>query len=104
MVKANEAFYEKFLVPPQETEGAFIYEIGSGQWDIPALRSLLEEVLPQKITIKDFAMEHDFPTIGHRKMLLNARRLEANEMGKDLILLAIRDLTKPAKAPALEHG
>jgi two-component system CheB/CheR fusion protein len=74
VVKANEAFYEKFHVPPQQTEGVFIYEMGNGQWDIPALRCLLEEVLPQKTTIKDFAVEHDFPTIGHRKMLLNARR------------------------------
>ena len=91
VVKANGAFYERFQTTPQETEGAYLYELGNGQLNLPPLRRLLEEVLPQKAAIKDLAVEHEFPKIGRRKMVLSARRLEAEVMGKELILLAMRD-------------
>jgi two-component system CheB/CheR fusion protein len=93
VVKANEAFYEKFHVRPAETEGRFIHELGNGNWDIPRLRKLLKEVLPLKTRIKNFAVEHTFPELGPRKMLLNARELEMPASDQKLILLAIRDVT-----------
>jgi two-component system CheB/CheR fusion protein len=93
VVKANPAFYDKFQVRPEQTEGRFVFDLGNGQWNIPRLRALLEEVLPEKSQIKDFAVEQDFPTLGPRQMLLNACRLDADESGKELILLAIRDVT-----------
>ena len=76
VIKASEAFYDKFRVLRAETEGKFIYHLGNGQWNIPRLRTLLEEVLPQQSQIKDFQVTTDFPGLGRREMLLNAQRWE----------------------------
>ena len=73
---ANRAFYRTFRVAPAETVGKFIYDLGNHQWDIPRLRELLEEILPQSTTIEDFQVEHDFEQLGRRTMLLNARRIQ----------------------------
>jgi two-component system CheB/CheR fusion protein len=96
VVKANEAFYEKFHVTREETENKFIYDLGNGQWNIPRLRNLLEDVLPKQSRIRNFSVEHDFPVLGQRKMLLNARRFEGHDRTDDLILLAIQDVTTAA--------
>jgi PAS domain-containing protein len=97
VVKANRAFYDKFQVSREHTEGRFIFDLGNGQWNIPRLRALLEEVLPEKSQINDFPVEHDFPTLGPRQMLLNACRLDGDETGRELILLAIRDVTEATR-------
>lgn len=89
--EANPAFYRSFVAEPEETLGQPLFEIGNRQWDIPAFRQLLEEVLPENSAVEDFEVEHEFPTVGSRHLLLNARRLE--EAGEDLILLAIHDVT-----------
>jgi two-component system CheB/CheR fusion protein len=93
-VSANQAFYQLFQVTPAETEGRFIYEIGNRQWDIAELRHLLEEMIPQKAAIKDFEIRHNFPTIGPKVMLLNARRIVHEGQETELILLAIEDVTE----------
>jgi len=91
---ANEAFYKNFQVAPEETEGTLIYDLGNRQWNIPKLRELLEDILPKNNLFNDFEITHEFETIGHRTMLLNARRME-NETGQPLqIVLAIEDITK----------
>jgi len=90
---ANRAFYETFLVSAEETEGRPIYELGNGQWDIPALRTLLEDVIPASTVFNDFELEHDFPGIGRRVMLLNARQLQAGHHG-ELLVLAFEDVTE----------
>ena len=76
-----------------------IYELGDRQWDIPALRKLLEEILPKNSVFQDFVVDADFPLIGRRTMLLNARRLP-REGHKDLILLALEDITERRKMEA----
>jgi len=93
---ANQSFYRSFDVDPGETEGRLIYELGNGQWDIPHLRELLEEILPRETQFDDFEVEHEFERIGRRIMLLNARRLDHEH----LILLAIRDVTDERRAAA----
>jgi len=97
VVKANGAFYEKFRFRPAEVEGRYVYDLGNGYWDIPRLRKLLNNVLPLKTRIKDFVVEHTFPEIGPRKMLLNARELEMPAGDEKLILLAIKDVTADHK-------
>jgi two-component sensor histidine kinase len=87
---ANEPFYSTFKVKPEETEGRLIYELGNGQWDIPELRKLLEEILPKEQSFDDFEVMHEFETVGYRHMLLNARRLDH----LNLIVLAIEDVTE----------
>jgi PAS domain S-box-containing protein len=94
---ANLTFYETFRVRPDETEGRMIYDLGNGQWNIPRLRRLLEDILPQQKSFDDYEVEHNFKTIGPRIMLLNGRRLDH----KDLILLAVRDVTEKVH---LEHA
>ncbi len=94
VVTANESFYEDFHVTKEETQGQFVYDLGNRQWDIPALRTLLEEVLPQNQVFQDFVVVHDFPTLGRKSMLLNARRIRQPGNHSELILLAIDDVTK----------
>src|SRR5262249_56263883 len=78
---ANRAFYETFRVSPKETEGCFLFDLGNGQWNVPQLRTLLTDILPQNTTVEDFEIQHTFPSIGHRVMRLNARRIH-QDIGK----------------------
>src|SRR5438093_1112594 len=94
---ANRAFYQTFHVSPAETENRLIYELGNGQWDIPDLRTLLEDIVPQSSVFNDFELEHDFPAIGRRVMLLNARQLKAGHHG-ELLVLAMEDVTERRRA------
>ena len=91
---ANETFYTNFKVDPGSTEGRLVYELGNSQWDIPRLRDLLENVLPENDAFDDFMVEHDFEQIGQRIMLLNARKIDHLQ----LILLAIEDITERTHA------
>ncbi len=94
IVTANAAFYRMFKVKPADTEGVMIYELGDGQWDIPRLKELLEDILPQNTSFHDFEVEHDFEAIGHKIMHLNARRIYDQGNQPQFILLAIEDVTK----------
>ena len=93
VISANRSFYETFQVTPEETEGRFIFDVGNHQWDIPALRKLLEEILPQNTRFNNFEVDHAFPRIGRKSMLLNARRIYREGKGTDGILLAFEDIT-----------
>jgi len=101
---ANQAFYQKFQVTPEQTENKFIYDLGNSQWNIPALRRLLEDLLPQNNQFQDFEVEHEFDQIGHRTMLLNARRLELKGGRSQLILLAIEDITESKQTQELRES
>ena len=92
VVSANRSFYATFKVEPAETERRAVYDLGDGQWDIPRLRTLLEEIVPANAWFDDFEVEHDFERIGRKSMLLNARRFPL-EGPFELILLAIEDIT-----------
>jgi signal transduction histidine kinase/DNA-binding response OmpR family regulator len=96
---ANRAFYQTFRVTSAETEDQLIYELGNGQWDIPALRTLLEDIIPKSSVFDDFELEHTFPVIGRRVMLLNARQLRAGSHG-ELLVLAMEDVTERRRAEA----
>lgn len=108
VITANKAFYENFLTIPEETEGRFIYELGNGQWNIPELRKLLLEILPDKKYFSGFEVVHEFPTIGRRTMILNAREIRKQVCypARDLtleqeyagmVLLSIEDITERRK-------
>lgn len=88
--RANQAFYQHFQVTPADTERRRIFELGEGQWNIPALRTLLEKLLPANHSFVDYEVAHTFPTIGYKIMLLNAQRIDHVE----LILLAMEDITE----------
>ena len=89
IISASHSFYREFKVQPQDTVGRLIYEVGNRQWDIPALRQLLESVRQHNQTFEDYPVEQDFPIIGRRKMLLNARRIVSKTGESNLILLAL---------------
>ena len=94
VVTVGRSFYDFFKVNPEETVGQLIYDLGNKQWDIPKLRELLEEILPQKVSFDNYEVEHNFSTIGRRIMLLNARQIQ-RALGKErIILLAIEDITE----------
>lgn len=94
--KANRAFYDYFHVAPEETVGRLVYDLGNGQWDIPALRRALEHVLPEAARFEDFVVEHEFPRVGRRTLVLNARKLR-HDSDHESILLAIEDSTEARK-------
>jgi two-component system CheB/CheR fusion protein len=97
--RASRSFYAMFQATPQETEGRFLYDLGNGQWNIPRLRVLLEEILPRDSIFDDFEVEHEFPRIGRKRMLLNARRIVRKDNNLEAILLAIEDLTERTTPP-----
>lgn len=93
VASANRAFFTTFGVAPEDTMGRQIYDLGNGQWDIPALRSLLTEIIPQNGSVEAFEVEHDFPAIGRKVMLLNARKVSNPDSPSSYLLLAIDDVT-----------
>ncbi|MBI5687457.1 MAG: PAS domain-containing protein [Verrucomicrobia bacterium] len=98
VVSASHSFYETFRASERDTVGHSLYEIGNRQWNIPRLRELLETVLPKNTFFEDFVVEHEFPKLGRRKMLLNARRIPGKAGETQLILLAMEDVTERAPA------
>jgi PAS domain S-box-containing protein len=100
ITSANRAFYQTFRTSSAETEGCHIYELGNRQWDIPSLRTLLESVIPHRASVEGFEVEHDFPTIGRRTMLVNARKIFRPGGNDGSILLAIEDVSEERAARA----
>ena len=98
VVSANRSFYRTFHVSPEETQNRLIFSLGNRQWDIPKLRELLEKIIPEKRAFEDFMVEHTFPKIGRKTMLLNARKIEQKAGGRELILLAIEDVAQVSKS------
>ncbi len=100
VMAANESFYKTFQVEPSDTEKKNVYELGNGQWNIPALRKLLEDILPKNTFFKGFEVDHDFSLIGHKVMILNARQIHFEEKDSSeksfpkIILLAMEDITE----------
>lgn len=93
ILSANRSFYDAFKVTPGKTIGSFFYDIGNQQWDIPGLRELLEDILPRKTEFSNYEVKHDFPVIGQKTMLINARQIFRKDIGSAMILLAIEDVT-----------
>jgi len=93
VITANRSFYEMFHVTAEETGGRIVYSTSNHSWDIPALRELLEEIVPQNTHFNGFEVDHELPAIGRRTMLLNARRIYREGKGTDRILLAFEDIT-----------
>jgi two-component system CheB/CheR fusion protein len=89
--EANRAFYERFHLEAETTEGRLLYDLGDRQWDIPRLRNLLEEVIPNNTAVDGFEVEHDFRELGRLHMVLHARRLIGSDGRPDLILLAVEE-------------
>lgn len=99
VLAANQAFYHLFQVEKADTEGKVIYTLGNGQWDIPALRKLLENILPKNTFFKGFEVEHNFPSIGHRTIVLNARHIHSrdkttSELFPPIIMIAMEDVSE----------
>jgi chemotaxis protein methyltransferase CheR len=94
VIAASRAFYARFKVSPENTDGKLLYELGDGQWDIPELHALLEKIIPEKGVMDDYEVAHDFPGIGQRTMLLNARQVFYETDKRTHILLGIEDITQ----------
>jgi two-component sensor histidine kinase len=94
VVAASQSFYLTFKVTPEHTLGKLLYDLGDGQWDIPRLRVLLGKILPEQGAMEDYDVEHDFPGIGRRTMLLNARKVFYEAGSHSTILLGIEDITE----------
>lgn len=94
VLTANRSFYKIFHVKKKETEHKLIYHLGNGQWNNPRLRHLLEKILPNKTFFQDFEIKHEFPVIGKRIFLLNARKIIQKNHNGPMILLAIEDITE----------
>lgn len=93
VLMASRSFYETFKVDLEQIRGSLLYALGDGQWDIPALRLLLETIIPERAAMDGFEVEHDFPNVGPRTMLLNARQVVYDDSSESMILLAFTDVT-----------
>ncbi|MGS0755983.1 CHASE domain-containing protein [Roseateles sp. GG27B] len=100
VITANQSFYKVFQATPEQTLGHFIYDLGNRQWDIPQLRRLFEEILPKSAVFNDYEVEHEFPQIGRKTILLNAREVFRGAVGSQIILLAMQDITERKKVAA----
>ena len=94
ILTANVSFYDTFRVTPEETIGNFIYDLGNRQWDIPHLRQLFERILPNETVFNGYEVEHYFPGIGRKIIMLNARQIFRKDIGSHIILLAMEDITQ----------
>ena len=93
VLSANKTFFRFFQVKKKDTEGTLIYRLGDGQWNISALRKLLEKILPKNTSFVDYQVDHVFPKIGRKIILLNARRIFTTQNKVPIILLAMEDIT-----------
>jgi two-component sensor histidine kinase len=94
VVAASRSFYETFQSDRDQTQGKLLYTLGDGQWDIPALRTLLEKILPEESVLDGYEVEHEFPKIGRRTMLLNARTVVSESNAHMALLLGIEDISE----------
>jgi two-component sensor histidine kinase len=94
VLAASRSFYQTFKVSSDDTQGRLLYALGDGQWDIPGLRLLLEKIIPERGVMEDYEVEHEFPEIGQRTMLLNARKVFYEGGSNTTILLGIEDVTR----------
>lgn len=94
VLSANKTFYQFFNVTKKDTEGTLVYALGDGQWDIPTLRKLLEKILPKNTSFSDYEVDHVFPVIGRRIILLNARRIYREKSTEPILLLVMEDVTR----------
>jgi chemotaxis protein methyltransferase CheR len=94
VVVASRSFYDTFGVSPEETVEKKIYDLGNGQWDIPALRLLLEQIIPEKTTFQNYEVSHVFPSLGLRVMQLNAQEVRFTNGEEKKVLLSISDVTE----------
>ncbi|MBC3541037.1 PAS domain-containing protein [Rufibacter sp. H-1] len=90
----SNAFAQTFQLIPEQLKGQWLYHLGNGQWDIPQLRNLMNKVLKENIEIKNETLEHEFPVLGYRRMILNTRRVEQTENKPFKILLALEVFEK----------
>ncbi|MFH1876802.1 MAG: PAS domain-containing protein [Candidatus Omnitrophota bacterium] len=97
IISVSRSFYDIFKVKPEETIGRSIYDVGGRQWDVPKLKELLEDILPKNTSFDNFEVEHEFPGLGTRTMLLNARQIPRPSGRQSIILLAIEDITESKK-------
>src|SRR5688500_12507829 len=94
VVVASRSFYTVFKIGPDETRGKLLYDLSNREWDIAALRLLLDRIVPASEVVEDFEVEQAFPRIGRRTMLLNARRVYSDDSEPPMILLAFEDITE----------
>ena len=97
VISVNKSFCDFFQVTEDATLHKKVYDLGNGQWNIPKLKALLEDILPKSTFFKDFVVEHEFPTIGQKVIVLNARRIYTIGEINPIMMLAMEDVTKEKK-------
>ena len=94
IISANRAFLETFRVTRHEIENRLLGEFGGGEWDIPALLASLKNVVREKAKLKNYEIGHDFPGVGQKFLVLNARQIPSHDGTGRWMLLAIEDRTE----------
>jgi two-component system CheB/CheR fusion protein len=101
VLEANGAFYETFGVDEADTLGQSLFTLGDGQWNIPDLRNLIETVLPAKGEVREYEVQHDFPGLGPKTMLLSARQMPSEQARMASVIVAIQDVTERSEILAM---
>jgi chemotaxis protein methyltransferase CheR len=100
VVAASRSFYSTFKVSERDTIGFPLSRLGNGQWNIPELSELLQRIIPDNTTMEDFNVQHDFPGLGRRTILLNARKIYRDGNNTKTFLLAMQDITEQSRIEA----
>jgi hypothetical protein len=93
LVAASLAFCSTFGLDIGDIIGRPLYELGDGEWNIPQLRLLLEQIIAEQGAMENYEVEHDFRVLGRRTMLLNAREVFCERASPANIFLSIEDVT-----------
>jgi hypothetical protein len=93
VLAASRSFYLTFEVTQDETQDRLLYALGDRQWDIPGLRTHLETIVSKHDVMDAYEVDRQFPKIGHRTMLLNARKVFYEGNSHTTMLLGIEDIT-----------
>jgi two-component system CheB/CheR fusion protein len=101
--RVTSGFYTDFQATPGETLGQSIFNVGNGQWNLPQLRTRLEDALFRDVSFRDLTIEHEFPKIGRRTMRLNAQRISGRDRSSHTLLLAIEDVTERKEAAEIQY-
>jgi len=94
IIAASRSFYQTFKLNSRDVRGHLLYEIEHGQWDIPELRRLLEKIAMDHTAVEGYEVDREFPGIGHRVMLVNARKVFYEDGTHTKTLLEFEDVTQ----------
>ncbi|WP_269515530.1 sensor histidine kinase [Brevundimonas subvibrioides] len=93
VIAASTSFCVAFDIDPDRIVGRFLGEVGTGEWNKPQLRVLLEATADGNAAIAAYEMDLKGIKAGIRKLVINAQRLNYSAADPVRLLMTIEDVT-----------